>query len=184
MPPAFNSSHTLNSQPDDEGGPAAVWTADRSGGISQDGPRCILPLTAGFLVVGLVVVEVAPGAPAPEVGVVHVPGVIVGVGDGEFDADFAGEALGVEGGAGAAVVVAPDPKAFLDPHHLVPPGAGKLGVAGLPGVGEDPGVQRLFAAFALLAGPRQDARPGDGQPLAAVQVPKFRADGHQSSPFQ
>ena len=36
--------------------------------------------------------EVAPGAPAPEVCVVHVGGIVVGMGDGEFDEDFARQA--------------------------------------------------------------------------------------------
>jgi len=59
-------------------------------------------------VVGLVVVEVAPGAPAAEVPVVHVGGVVVGVGDGKLHSYFAGQALGVERRAGVAVLIAPD----------------------------------------------------------------------------
>jgi hypothetical protein len=45
------------------------------------------------------------------------------------------------------------------------------------------GVQRLAAALALLAGAGEDARAGDGEPLAAVQVAKLGADRHQPSPF-
>src|ERR1043166_7729150 len=44
----------------------------------------VLPLATGFFVVGLVVVEVAPGAPAPEVPIVHIGGIVVGVSDGEL----------------------------------------------------------------------------------------------------
>ena len=32
-------------------------------------------------------VEMAPGAPGAEVAVVHVGGIVIGVGDGEFDGD-------------------------------------------------------------------------------------------------
>ena len=114
--------------------------------------------------------------------VVHVGGIVVGVGDGELDADFAGQALGAERGAGAAVLIAPDLGALLDPDHVIAPGPGKLRIAGLPGVGEDPGVQRFLTALALLAGALEDARPGHRQPLAAVEVAKLGADRHQSSP--
>jgi hypothetical protein len=64
----------------------------------ENRPRGILPLATGLLVVGLVVVEVAPDAEGAEVAAVHVGGIVVGVGDGEFDADFAGQAPGVERG--------------------------------------------------------------------------------------
>jgi hypothetical protein len=96
----------------------------------QDRPRIFSP-AAGVFVVGLVVVEVAPGAPGAEVAVVHIGGIVVGVGDGEFDADLAGQSLGVEGGAGVSVLIAPDPGAFFDPDHVVAPGAAELGVAAL-----------------------------------------------------
>jgi hypothetical protein len=68
-----------------------------------------------LLVVGLVVVEVAPGAPGAEVAVVHVGGIMIGVGDGEFDAELAGQALGVERRAGVAVLIAPDFGTLADP---------------------------------------------------------------------
>ena len=42
----------------------------------------------------------------------------------------------------------------------------------------------FLTAFALLAGAGEDARAGDGEPLAAVEVAKLGADRHQSSPFQ
>ena len=74
--------------------------ASRSREIAQHRPRRVFSLAAGFLVVGLVVVEVAPGAPGAEVAIVHIGGIVIGVGDGEFDADLAGQALGVERGAG------------------------------------------------------------------------------------
>ena len=79
------------------------------------------------------------------------------------------------------VLIAPDLRAFLDPDHVVAPGAAKLGIAALPGVGEDPGVQRLSTALALVVGALEHARPDHGQPLAAVQVAKLGADRHQSS---
>jgi hypothetical protein len=54
----------------------------------ENGPDGIFPGAAGFFVVGLVVVEMAPGAPGAEVEVFHVGGVVVGVGDGELDPNF------------------------------------------------------------------------------------------------
>jgi hypothetical protein len=114
--------------------------------------------------------------PGAEVAVVHIGGIVIGVGDGEFDADLAGEALGVERGAGVAVLIAPDLGALFDPDHVVAPGAAKLGIAALPGVGEDPGVQRFFTVFALLVGTREHTRPDHRQPLVAVA--KLGTDRH------
>ena len=78
--------------------------------------------------------------------------------------------------AGVSVLIAPDLGTFFDPDHVVAPDAAKLGIAAFPGVGEDPGMQRFFTAFALLVGTREHPGPDHGQPLAAVQVPKLRAD--------
>ena len=149
----------------------------------ENRPRRVLPLAAGVFVVGLVVVEVAPGAPAVEVRVVHVGGVVVGMGDGELDADFARQASGAERGARAPVLIPPDLGPLFDPDHVIAQSPGKLRIAGLPGVGEDPGVQRFFTAFALLASALENPRPGHRQPLAAVQVAKLGADRHQSFSF-
>ena len=71
-----------------------LQTERESPSIAQHGPGRVLAVAAGLFVVGLVVMQVAPGAPGVEVVVVHIGGVVVGVGDGEFDADFAGQALG------------------------------------------------------------------------------------------
>ena len=39
----------------------------------------------------------------------------------------------------------------------------------------------FLTALTLLAGPFEDARPGLGQPVMAVEVTKLGADRHQSS---
>lgn len=130
---------------------------------------------------GLVVVEVAPGAPRAEVEVVHVGGIVVGMSDGEFDADFARQALGAEGGAGSPILIAPDLGAFLGPDHVVAPDPAEFWIAGFPGIGEDPGVERLPASFTLMVSPPEHARPNLRAPLAAIQVTKLGADRHRSS---
>src|SRR4051794_29103565 len=132
---------------------------------------------------GLVVVEVALGAPAVEVGVVHVGGVVIGMGDGEFDADFARQTSGAERGASAAVLIPPDLGALFNPDHVVAESPAKLWIARLPGIGEDPSMQRLAAALAFLAGALENSRPGHRHPLAAVEVAEFGADRHQPLSF-
>jgi hypothetical protein len=160
---------------------ALIGQVPRSAGIAQNRPRRAFSPAAGVFVVGLVVVEVAPGAPGAEVAIVHVGGIVVGVGDGEFDADLAGQALGVERRAGVSVLIAPDLGALADPDHVVTPGAAELGVSTLPGVGEDPGVERLATTLALLVGTLQHTRPDHRQPLVAVEMAKLGTDRHQFS---
>jgi hypothetical protein len=102
-------------------------------------------VTARVFVVGLVVMEMAPGAPGAEVEVLHIGGIVVGVGDRKLDPNFSRQALGAKWRAGPPQLIAPDLGAFLDPDHVVAPGSAELGVAGFPGIGEDPGVERLAA---------------------------------------
>ena len=61
------------------------------------------------------------------------------------------------GEQGVPVLIAPDLGALFDPDHVVAPGAAKLGIAALPGVGEDPGVQAAFYS-ARIGGGRARAR--------------------------
>src|SRR3954447_24784154 len=98
-------------------------------------------------------VEVAPGAPAAEVRLLHVGGVVIRMSDGELNADLARKPSGAERRASTPVLIPPDLGPLFDPDHVMAESPGKLRITRLPGVGEDPGVQRLFTAFALLAGP-------------------------------
>ena len=83
-------------------------------------------MAAGVFVMRLVVVEVAPGAPAPEVRVVHVGWVVIGVGDGELDADLARQASGAARGTSTAVLIPPNLGPLFDPDHVIAKSPGKL----------------------------------------------------------
>src|SRR4051795_12145710 len=128
-------------------------------------------------------VEVAPGAPAAEVRVLHVGGVVIGMGDSQLDADLARKPSRAKRRASASVLIPPYLGPLFDPDHVIAESPGKLRITRLPGVGEYPGVQRLFTAFALLAGPLENPRPGHRQPLAPVEVAEFGANRHQSCSF-
>jgi hypothetical protein len=80
-------------------------------------------------------------------------------------AELAGQALGVERGAGVSVLIAPDLGAFLDPDHVVAPGATELGVAALAAFR----VRRLSGQD-LLARRRAGDPSGMRQTLATFRL--------------